>query len=256
MPSEHVEQIREQFTRQATAYADSAQAKNTDAHAKLVSLLAPDVSARVLDVACGPGFLTLAFAVRCADATGIDATDALLEIARRNAVERGIANVRFESGDATALPYADGQFDIVVCRAAFHHFPNPARVLAEMCRVVRAGGTVLVADLVTSSNAQFARAHNAIERLCDPTHVRALPPEQLRALFLANDLEIVIDLPGRMHYGVTEWLAHGGPDPAAETEIRRRFTEALANDGTGLEVRREDGELRFTHQTLVLAGRH
>ncbi len=163
--------------------------------------------------------------------------------------------MRFESGDATQLPYGDGEFDVVVCRAAFHHFPNPNRVLFEMARVARRGGLVVVADIVTSPQPQFARAHNAIERLCDPTHVRALSADQLRALFVANDLEIATDRPGRMHYGLTEWIAHGGPDPAAEEEIRRRFTAALASDETGLDVRMESGETRFTHQTLVLVGR-
>jgi ubiquinone/menaquinone biosynthesis C-methylase UbiE len=255
MSSDHVEKIRSQFTRQARAYADTTQAKDDDAHARFVAMLAPAANARVLDVACGPGFLTLAFAARCAEVIGIDATDALLDIARANALERGLRNVRFESGDATTLPYADHAFDVVLCRAAFHHLPAPGRVLAEMARVTRSDGSVVVADIVASANSRFARNHNAIERLCDPTHVRALSAEQLRALFLANDLAIAVDRPGRMHYGLTEWLAHGGPTAAAEDEIRRRFAQALAKDETGLAVREEGGELRFTHQTLLLVGR-
>ncbi len=254
MGSDHVEQVRDQFTRQAEAYANTAQARDADAHARLVSLVGVRSSDRVLDVACGPGYLTLAFAAQCAEATGVDATDALLDIARRLASERGVTNVRYESGDATQLPYADGAFDVVVCRAAFHHFPTPGRVLAEMRRVVRDGGAVMVADFVTSAVPSEARAHNAIERLCDPTHVRALPPDQLRALFIEQHLEVRIDRPGRMHYGLTDWIAHGGPAADAEAEIRRRFAAALANDTTGLNVRREGEDIVFTHQTLVLVG--
>jgi hypothetical protein len=112
----HVNQIRDQFTRQAQAYADTAQAKDAAAH------------------------------------------------------------VRFDSGDAKELPFADGEFDVVMCRAA-------------------------------------------------------------------------------KHYGLTDWLAHGGPAPEAEQEIRRRFAEALVNDQTGLDVRRDGDETYFTHQTLVLVGR-
>jgi len=255
VPSDHVEHVRDQFTRQAQAYADTEQAKDDDAHARLAALVGARATDRVLDVACGPGFLTLAFAARCAEAVGVDATDALLDIARANAQARRVANVRFESGDATELRYADESFDVVVCRAAFHHFPNPGRVLGEMRRVVRAGGAVMVADFVTSSDKAAARAHNAIERLCDPTHVRALPADELRALFIEHDLGVVTDLPGRMHYGVTEWIAHGGPDAAVEAEIRRRFAAALERDDTGLDVRRDGDEIGFTHQTLVLIGR-
>ena len=57
---------------------------------------------RSLDVACGPGFLTLAFAKRCAEATGFDATDAFLTLARAEAKERGLANVVFEHGDGSS----------------------------------------------------------------------------------------------------------------------------------------------------------
>lgn len=255
MPSDHVDEIRDQFTRQARAYADTAQAKDDAAHARLAALVGPKPTDRVLDVACGPGFLTLAFAAQCAEAVGVDATDALLDIARDNARARGVANATFESGDASELPYADESFDIVVCRAAFHHFPNPGRVLGEMRRVVRTGGAVMVADFTTSPDKAKARAHNAIERLCDPTHVRALPAEELRALFIERDLDVVADRPGRMHYGVTDWIAHGGPDAASVAEIRRRFDAALERDDTGLDVRRDGAEILFTHQTLVLIGR-
>jgi ubiquinone/menaquinone biosynthesis C-methylase UbiE len=255
MPSDHVDHIRDQFTRQAQAYADTAQAKDDDAHARLAALVGAEPTDRVLDVACGPGYLTLAFAARCAEAVGVDATDALLDIARDNAAKRGITKARFDAGDATELPYADESFDVVVCRAAFHHFPNPGRVLGEMRRVVRTGGVVMVADFTTSPNKASARAHNAIERLCDPTHVRALPADELRALFIEHQLDVVTDRPGRMHYSVTEWIAHGGPDAAGEAEIRRRFEAALEHDDTGLDVRRDGGEIVFTHQTLVLIGR-
>lgn len=255
MPSDHVDHIRDQFTRQARAYADSDQAKDADAHARLAALVGAGASDRVLDVACGPGFLTLAFATRCAEAVGVDATDALLDIARGNAATRGIRNVRFESGDATELPYGDGSFDVAICRAAFHHFPNQSRVLGEMCRVVRPGGTVVVADLITSPDKTVARAHNAVERLCDPTHVRALPVDELRALFIEHGLDVVAERPGRMHYRLTEWIAHGAPGAAAEAEIRRRFAAALEHDPTGLDVRRGGTDIEFTHRTLVLIGR-
>ena len=64
-----------------------------------------------------------------------------------------------------------------------------ARAGAKCAACATQGGKVMVADFVTSPNAQFARAHNAIERLCDPTHVRALPADQLRALFIDKELE-------------------------------------------------------------------
>jgi SAM-dependent methyltransferase len=212
----------------------------------------PDGEGSVLDVACGPGFLTMAFARRCAAAVGLDATDAMLSMARAEAGKRGVHNVRFEKGAATALPFAPASFDIVACRAAFHHFPEPDRVLAEMCRVLKPGGKILTADLVTSEDPLEADAHNEIERLCDPTHVRALRATEFHELFRANRLHIVNELAGRVHYDLDGWILHGGPSPEIAAEIRRRFEEALKQDRTGLRVRSKEGKILFTHQTLVL----
>ena len=205
-----------------------------------------------MDVACGPGFLTMAFARRCAAAVGLDATEAMLSMARVEAQKRGLGNVRFEKGVATDLPFAPASFDIVVCRAAFHHFPEPGQVLAEMRRVVKPGGKILTADLVTSEDPKEAEAHNEIERLCDPTHVRALQATEFHELFRKENLDIETEFPGRITYDLDGWILHGGPGPEIEAEIRRRFEGALKQDNTGLRVRSKEGKILFTHQTLVL----
>ena len=174
-----VDRIREQFTRQAEAYARMRQATDEAALKGLVALDARRApGSRVLDVACGPAFLTMAFAEACGSAVGLDATEALLELARREAERRGLANLSFVSGEAEQIDFDDGSFDIVSCRAAFHHFAGPEAVLHEMVRVARSGGALLIVDMLASEDAAKAETHNRIERLCDPTHVRALPASE------------------------------------------------------------------------------
>jgi ubiquinone/menaquinone biosynthesis C-methylase UbiE len=252
MNKDNVEDIRTQFTKQADAYAATAQARDEASHMVLVELCQPAPEARVLDVACGPGFLTMAFAGRCREVVGLDATDAMLSMARSEAEKRGMGNVRFEKGIATELPFTSASFDIVSCRAAFHHFPNPGLVLAEMSRVIKTCGKILIADTVTSEDPMEADMHNEIERLCDPTHVKALTATELRNLLRMNRLDIITDLPGRMTYDLDGWILHGGPSAEIEMEIRRRFEEALKKDNTGLRVRVKEGRILFTHQTLVI----
>jgi ubiquinone/menaquinone biosynthesis C-methylase UbiE len=104
---------------------------------------------RVLDVGCGPGF----FARMLAEAVGpqgsvvgLDAAPEMIEYAARKA--RRLANCTFQAGTAEALPFADLSFDVVVSSLMVHHLPAGARVEAvrEMHRVLRTGGTVLIAD--------------------------------------------------------------------------------------------------------------
>ncbi len=113
-----------------------------------------DEGADVLDVATGPGHLAIELAKLSARlgelgpgrVTGVDISRSFVTIAEENARAAGV-DVRFQIGNAQALPFADEAFDAVVCRAAFKNFSDPAKALDEMARVLRPGGFGLIMDL-------------------------------------------------------------------------------------------------------------
>jgi len=247
MGDDHLERVRAQFTRTAETYARLIRATQEQTLSSIVAMSRATSSDRVLDVACGPGFLSMAFAKHCADVVGFDATDAFIELARREAAQRGIRNVCFQHGDAEQLPFADGHFNIVSCRAAFHHFLRPARVLAEMMRVLETTGRIVVADLLGSEDPEQAKLHDHIEQLCDPTHVRALSISEFKRIFAAAGLRITAQRQGSIDYDLEEWISHGAPDDGAHREILSLMESCLADDRAGLRVRREGGRLRFSH---------
>jgi ubiquinone/menaquinone biosynthesis C-methylase UbiE len=100
----------------------------------------------VLEVAPGPGFLSIELAKRGLQVRGVDISKTFVEIAQRNAATDGV-RARFEVGNAAALPLEDGVVDFVVCRAAFKNFTEPVKALSEMRRVLRPGGTALLIDM-------------------------------------------------------------------------------------------------------------
>ena len=104
----------------------------------------------MLDVACGTGALTLAFAERCGSSVGLDIMAPALAQARSLASERGLVNVEFTLGELERMPFGDGQFTGAACRFSFHHIVNPARVFAEMARVVGPRGWMIIADMTAS----------------------------------------------------------------------------------------------------------
>ena len=132
----------------------------------------------VLDVACGGGIIVCALAKVVRHATGIDLTPAMLERARALAAEQKLSNVSWKQGDVLPLPYPDGAFSLVTSRFAFHHFLEPAAVLAEMKRVCASGGRVAVIDTEASPDAGKAAEFNRMEKLRDPSHVRACRPRR------------------------------------------------------------------------------
>jgi ubiquinone/menaquinone biosynthesis C-methylase UbiE len=112
----------------------------------------PD-GACVLEVAPGPGYLAIEMArLDRFHVTGLDVSRTMVEIARENATAAGAA-VEFRHGDASAMPFADGSFDLVVCQAAFKNFRRPVSALDEMHRVLRPGGLAVIQDLRRDASA-------------------------------------------------------------------------------------------------------
>ena len=246
----HRDRIVDQFTRQAEPFSNAPGIRDERALALLVEAAGAAATDTVLDVACGPGLVACAFARVAREVTGIDVTPAMIARARALAQEHGRANVRFEVGDLPPLPYADGAFSLVVSRFAFHHFLDPAVVLAEMRRVCAPGGRVVVADATPPP--ETAVAFNHMEQLRDPSHVRALPLAELRALFTAAGLPGPRETFYRLEAELEGLLSRSFPDPSDVGELRRMFVDAVADDALGMEVRRVDDVIRFSYPVSVL----
>jgi ubiquinone/menaquinone biosynthesis C-methylase UbiE len=253
--SQHKAVVRESFTRQAEVYAVTPTVADPSRIARLVEAVDPPPESRVLEVACGPGFLALAFAARCREAVGLDLTDAPLAIAEKNRRERGLANVRFQRGDADRLPFTDGEFDVVVCRFAFHHVEHPERVLREMARVCRPRGKVAVEDLVSSETRARGDYQNHFERLRDPSHTRALAPSELLELFTAAELELERLYSDHLIQNLERWLANSQTPPERAAEVRAMIERDAREDLSGTRPYREDGQWFFRQLTLAVVAR-
>ncbi len=101
--------------------------------------------ARLLDVGCGAGQLALIGARAGAQVTGSDIAPSWIERAKARATAEGLS-IQFEEGDAEALPYKDGQFDVVVSLIGAMFAPRPELVAAELTRVCRPGGMIAMAN--------------------------------------------------------------------------------------------------------------
>ncbi len=245
--------IRDQFTRQAENFAALPELHGPEALALLLDAASPAAQHLTLDVACGPGSVVVAMAKRVRHATGLDATQAMLDQARALAAAEGAQNVTWTEGSVYALPFAEQVFDIVTCRFAFHHFARPLAALAEMERVCRPGGLVLVSDSYASDDKAKADAFNAMERLRDPSTVEFLTLPALRALFAAANLPVpaerVFVVPGE----VVSSVARSFPDDAAA--VLRLFTEAVDGDRMGLNTRRDGEKILFGYPSVILTAR-
>jgi SAM-dependent methyltransferase len=155
--------------------------------AQVQSFVLPTGDEYALDVGCGAGALALALAPHVGAVVGVDPVPELLALAR----ERAPSNASFVEGDGMALAFDDGAFDLTGTVRTLHHIARPELVLAEMTRVTRPRGRMLVVDQLAPVDPLEAVAVDRFERARDPGHTRLLPEIDLRQLFEANQLVLL-----------------------------------------------------------------
>jgi ubiquinone/menaquinone biosynthesis C-methylase UbiE len=181
--------IRERFAKTAERIAALQDARAGELEAKVVQFVVPKGDERALDSGSGAGALAFALAPHVREVVAVDLVPELLEQGRKRG-ER-FPNVTFVEGDATELPFDPYSFDLAGSLRTLHHIARPELAVAELVRVTRPGGRILVIDQIAPVDPVAAAALNAFERGRDPSHERVLADIDLRQLFESNDLTLV-----------------------------------------------------------------
>ena len=254
---DHRDLIKEEFARQASSFEDRAYSfGDPRVLAWILDNVPVEPSDLVLDVAGGTGHVARAYAEHALCATVLDLTREMLAVGKREVDAAGVRNVIFQLGEADAMPFLDGSFDLVVSRFAVHHFADPAAALAEMARVCRPGGRVAIFDMVVAVP-ELADEYNHRERLRDPSHTRALTAEELNAAMRVAGLEIAHLLERDQALPLDRWLAQSQALDDVGSQLRTELEAELEGGAkTGMRPVREEGELRFTQRwAIAVAGR-
>ena len=246
--------VQSQFGRQAEWYTVSRRHEQSPGLEILKRLAAPAAGDRVLDVATGTGFTAFAMAERARSVVAVDFTAGMVRQARGLRDERHLTNVTFCLGDAEALPFRTGAFDLVVCRYASHHFPNVVHAIGEMVRVVRPGGRVVVEDTTAPEDPALDELMNRWEVIRDRSHVRNVPPSGLRALFAAAGLDVGAVERTAIPQHFSEWTRRGGMSEADTEALRSEFVNASPAARAEFAIRPEDGDLAFSWGEAVVLG--
>ena len=181
----------DRFARTADRMAARQDARATELAERVRDFVLPAGDERALDVGTGAGALALALAPFVREVVAVDRVPELLVLARERAAAAG--NVEVVEADATALPFPDGAFDLAGTLRTLHHVHRPELVVAELARVTRPGGHVLVVDQIAPADPLDGFAIDRFERSRDASHERLLPDGDLRGLFDANRLVLLRD---------------------------------------------------------------
>jgi SAM-dependent methyltransferase len=189
LTSSHDDVVRERFASTAEQVAAASQRHLPELSERVAEFVEPKGDERALDVGAGTGVLAFALARYVREVVALELVPEQLEQAKSLLGE--YANVQLVEGDAAKLPFEIGEFDLVCERALLHHVPRPELVVAEMTRVTRKGGRLLVIDQLAPFDTLLAIELDRFERTRDPSHTRLLSDGDLRALFEANGLILI-----------------------------------------------------------------
>ena len=249
MTEGHPDLVRREFTRQAPTFTASGwAASGLD---WVTEQIRPAAHEQVLETAAGAAHLGRALAAHAAHVTAIDLTVAMLRQGKADAEVAGQRNLVFEVGDAARLPYLDASFDVVVCRLAVHHYVEPALEIAEMLRVCRPSGRVVLVDMVADPATREVR--DRLERLRDPSHTRTLTVEELTDLLVVAGGSITASQTRPNPLQLADWMERTATAAPARVEIITALErEVDGGPGTGLRPHRRDGELWLSHEWAAI----
>ena len=165
-------------------------------------------SARVLEVAPGPGYLAIELARRGYAVTALDISKSFVRIARENAAKAGVV-IEVRHGNAAQMPFADASFDYVVCMAAFKNFTDPIGAINEMHRVLKPGGQGAILDLRKDATREELDAEVRNMHLSPLNTWLTRWTFQWMLLRLAYTREHLEQMAGRSRFGGGEIVSNG-----------------------------------------------
>jgi SAM-dependent methyltransferase len=214
-------------------------------------------AARVLDIATGGGHTALAFSRFTPTVVAVDLTLPMLRAAREvtaaQAAGPDARPIRFAAADAEALPFRAGTFGTVTCRLAAHHFPALLPAMREVARVLRAGGSFLMQDILGHDDEEAAAFITAVERRRDPSHVRAFRQLEWTAFLRAAGLTVMDEAVMGRPRSWGDWTTRMRMTPEARADLERFVLAAPARCREAFDFKVEDGRVvSFSDRMLLL----
>ena len=255
MKPENLKAINQSFEIQAGQFeSETLQFTKQEYLDYTVNSVKPCGEEAMLEVAAGTCVCGRSFAPYVRTVVCLDATDAMLEVGRREAENSGLKNMVFVRGYAEELPFPDESFDIVFSRLAFHHFTDPEKCFSEMVRCLRTGGRLVMIDM-EAAREDLRPSQDTIETLRDPSHVRNLSRSEMLSLFSGHRLRVEKCETTKIRQELTSWMAlTKTPETTRQDILRKMEEDSGGGEKTGFYPYVMDGKVCFDQRWVLTIG--
>lgn len=234
--------VKQVFSKNREAYVQSSTHANGDDLSLMIKWLQPGMTMVALDIATGGGHVAKQLASHVKQVTATDITEEMLINTSRHLLQ--YKNISFETADAEALPYLDQTFDIVTCRIAAHHFPNPEKFVAEVSRVLKPNGQFLFIDNIAAEEKQLDVFINTLEKIRDYSHVRALKISEWKQLLERQHFTIGKQQSRKKKLSYNAWVKRTLDTKTARDKVSDFIFHASKEVSDYYEVKLQDNEIQ------------
>lgn len=217
--------VRAQYGAVGNAYVTSVGHATGNDLQRMVEVALPQPTETLLDIATGGGHVAKAFAPHVAKVIASDLTPEILKHAGAFLSGSGIENFELLLADAEDLPLASTSVDLVTCRIAPHHFPNPAKFVDEAARVLPSGGRFVLIDS-TVEDGGAGEFFNRFEKLRDPSHVRSLTIAEWLALIDASGMTVTVTESFSKRHDFQDWTSRSRMTQDDRHQLERMMLSA------------------------------
>lgn len=241
--SEEKAEVMKQFGANAEKYvASESHAKGEDLP-QLVQWIKPKADWVALDIATGGGHVAKSLAPHVREVFATDLTKAMLANTA-NHLKKSFSNITYVVADAEDLPFLEGTFDLVTCRIAPHHFPNPDQYIAEAARVLKPGGLFLMIDNVAPEEEELAEYLNTFEKLRDVSHVASLSVSKWKEYLAEEGMVEVQSQLKKKTYKFPAWVERTAQDSDQIMRVHHYITSASKEIKEYFQVDAAAGEVK------------
>lgn len=254
-PEEDIaDSISDHFGAKADRYAELDVFSREEFYRPLFEAAAPKPGEHALDLACGTGRMALMLSRVAARVVGCDITAEMLKRAKVGAAVAGSDNVIFVEAEASRLPFIEDSFDLVTCRTAFHHFPDPRAVLAEVARVLVPDGRFVIEDVYGPDEAGLSAAREEIEKALDRFHVKAYSIAEMKSMLSEAGLQVAVSSHPETRQLPLEIILRLEDirEPRERVRLETLLRRSLGRDLAGLRIDEVDGQLSLKWETVIL----